>query len=75
MTQYWSWLLAVIGVAGIFLVGRKTIWGWLVLCINECIWILYALATKQYGFIVMAVAYALVYVKSYMQWRRDDAAL
>jgi hypothetical protein len=75
MTQYWSWLLAVIGVAGIFLVGRKTIWGWLVLCVNECIWILYALATKQYGFIVMAVAYALVYIKSYMQWRRDDAAV
>jgi nicotinamide riboside transporter PnuC len=75
MTQYWSWLLAVIGVAGIFLVGRKTIWGWLILCVNECIWILYALATKQYGFIVMAVAYALVYIKSYMQWRRDDAAV
>jgi hypothetical protein len=75
MTQYWSWLLAVIGVGGIFLVGRKTIWGWLILCVNECIWIAYALATKQYGFIVMAVAYALVYVKSYMQWRKDDAAL
>ena len=73
MTQYWSWLLAVRGVAGIFLVGRKTIWGWLILCVNECIWILYALATKQYGFIVMAVAYALVYIKSYMQWRKDDA--
>jgi hypothetical protein len=75
MTQYWSWLLAVIGVGGIFLVGRKTIWGWLILCVNECIWILYALATKQYGFIVMAVAYALVYIKSYRQWRKDDAAL
>lgn len=75
MTQYWSWLLAVIGVAGIFLVGRKTIWGWLVLCVNECLWIFYALATKQYGFIVMAVAYALVYVKSYRQWRKDDEAL
>ena len=75
MTQYWSWLLAVIGVAGIFLVGRKTIWGWLILCVNECLWIFYALATKQYGFIVMAVAYALVYVKSYRQWRKDDAAL
>lgn len=73
MTQYWSWLLAVIGVGGIFLVGRKTIWGWLILCVNECLWILYALATKQYGFIIMAVAYALVYIKSFRQWRRDDA--
>ena len=75
MTQYWSWLLAVIGVTGIYIVGRKTIWGWLILCVNECLWIFYALATKQYGFIFMATAYALVYIKSYRQWRKDDAAL
>lgn len=72
MNEYWSYLLAAIGVTGIFLVGRKTIWGWLILCVNECIWITYALATKQYGFIIMAVAYAAVYVKSYIGWRRDE---
>jgi hypothetical protein len=72
MNEYWSYLLAAIGVTGIFLVGRKTIWGWLILCVNECIWIAYALATKQYGFIIMAVAYAAVYVKSYIGWRRDE---
>jgi len=69
----WSWILAAIGVTGIFLVGRKTIWGWLVLCVNECLWIAYALATEQYGFIVAAVAYGIVYVKSFMHWKNDDA--
>mgnify|MGYP007083501013 CR=1 FL=1 len=68
----WSWILAVIGVTGIYFVGRKTIWGWLVLLLNECIWILYALATKQYGFIFMATAYAAVYIKSYMLWHREN---
>ena len=71
--EYWSWILAAIGVTGIYVVGKKNIWGWLVLCINECIWIAYALATKQYGFIVMALAYAAVYIKSYLQWRKDEA--
>jgi hypothetical protein len=69
----WSWVLAAIGVTGIFLVGRKTIWGWLILCVNECLWIAYALATDQYGFIAMAIAYAAVYIKSYIHWRNDDA--
>ena len=73
MTQYWSWILAVIGVTGIYFVGRKTIWGWLVLLTNECIWIAYALATDQYGFIFMATAYSIVYVRSYLHWRRDEA--
>ncbi len=69
---YWSYLLAAIGVTGIFFVGRKTIWGWLVLCVNECIWIAYAIATKQYGFIIMALAYTAVYINSYMGWRSES---
>lgn len=69
----WSWLLAVIGVTGIYFVGRKTIWGWIVLCFNEILWITYALITKQYGFIFSAIAYAAVYIKSYIHWRREES--
>lgn len=68
----WSWVLAVIGVTGIFLVGKKTIWGWLILLLNETIWIIYAVSTEQYGFIVMALAYAAVYIKSYIHWKREE---
>jgi hypothetical protein len=73
--MWWSWILAGIGVTGIFLVGRKTIWGWLVLCVNEVLWIVYALTTKQYGFIVAAIAYGIVYVKSFMHWKKDEKEL
>lgn len=71
--QYWSWILAAIGVTGIFFVGRKTIWGWLILCLNEILWIIYAVTTKQYGFIFAAVAYGIVYIKSFIHWKNDDA--
>lgn len=75
MHSLWSWILATIGVSGIFLVGRKTIWGWPVLFLNECIWIVYAITTEQYGFIVAAVAYGIVYVKSFLQWNKDEKEL
>jgi len=68
----WSYVLAAIGVTGIFFVGRKTIWGWLILCLNECLWIIYAVTTKQYGFIFAAIAYGIVYIKSYLLWRKED---
>jgi hypothetical protein len=71
MNQYWSWILVAIGVTGIFFVGRKTIWGWLILCVNECLWIVYAVMTDQYGFIVGAIIYGIVYVKSFLHWRQD----
>ena len=67
----WSWILACVGVTGIFFVGRKTVWGWLVLLVNECIWIAYALKTDQYGFIFMSTAYSIVYIKSYLKWREE----
>ena len=69
--MYWSYVLAAIGVAGIFFVGRKTVWGWLVLLFNEVLWIAYALITNQYGFILSAIAYAIVYIKSYLLWRQE----
>lgn len=70
--EYWSWILAAIGITGIFFVGKKTVWGWLILLANEFIWIAYALSTKQYGFIISAAAYAAVYIRSYIHWRRDE---
>jgi hypothetical protein len=68
----WSYVLAAVGVAGIFFVGRKTIWGWWVLLFNEVLWVTYALITDQYGFILSAIAYGIVYVKSYMLWRKES---
>ena len=72
MVEYWSWLLAVLGVSGMYFVGKKTVWGWLVLLANEVIWVVYAFVTQQYGFIVMAVAYAYVYVMSSFEWRKEE---
>jgi len=69
--ELWSWILAAIGVTGIFFVGKKVVWAWLVLLVNEFIWIAYAITTKQYGFIVMATAYAIVYVRSYLSWKTE----
>jgi hypothetical protein len=71
--SYGSYILAVIGVAGIYFVGRKKKWAWLWLIFNECLWIIYAVATNQYGFIFAAVAYSAVYIKSFIHWRNDDA--
>jgi len=67
----WSWVLAAIGVTGIFFVGRKVIWAWLLLLFNELLWIIYAVTTKQYGFIVAALAYGVVYIRSYIHWSKD----
>jgi hypothetical protein len=73
MNDYASWVLAGSGVAAIYFVGKKQIWAWIWATCNEAMWIYYATVTKQYGFIFAAIAYSIVYIKSYLHWRKEDA--
>lgn len=61
--QLWSWALAAIGIAGIFLAGRRTRpWiGWTIGLAAQLLWVAYALATRQYGFLASAAGYGTVY--------------
>jgi hypothetical protein len=34
------------------------------------LWVGYAITTKQYGFIASAIAYAAVYIRSYIHWSK-----
>jgi uncharacterized membrane protein len=62
-----------VGSIGLLTVGRKVWWGWMVLIINEWLWVIYAVNTKQYGFIVAAAIYGTVYTINIMRWRADEA--
>lgn len=67
----WSWVLAAVGTTGIFFLGKKNIWAWLVLIFNECLWVAYATATHQYGFYVASVAYVIVYLRNFVEWSKQ----
>ena len=59
----WSWVLAVVGIAGLWLAGSGRPAGWMIGVGAHVLLIAYAVATDQYGFIVTAVAYAFVYAR------------
>lgn len=68
----WSWLLTAIGVLGLFLAGSKRKLGWAVGISAQVLWVAYALATEQYGFLASAAAYGWVYSRNWLRWRRED---
>lgn len=70
--QLWSWLLAFSGVVGMWFVGKKRASAFFFLTVNEALWVIFALQTKQYGFIFMAVAYATVYMRNGIKWVRES---
>jgi len=66
----WSWVLSVIGLTAVFFIGQRKWWAWGIAFTNECLWIAYALVTRQYGFILGAVGYASLNLHNGRKWRR-----
>lgn len=69
--QFWSWALASIGILGIYLAGRKNAYGWLLGVFAQFLWVAYAIATRQWGFLATAFGYGTVYIKNWIAWRRE----
>lgn len=68
----WSYLLAAVGIAGLLLAGSKRKLGWAVGFGAQGLWVAYAIATEQYGFIAAALAYATVYARNWLKWRAEE---
>lgn len=70
----WSFVLAAVGIAGIYLAGKKSKWGWGLGLAAQVLWVVFAITTAQYGFILTAVAYGFVYGKNLWQWHREESS-
>lgn len=75
MSQWWGWVLGILGTCGNFYVGHKKIWAWGILICNECLWITYSVLAKQYGLIVFCISYIAVYVRNIKKWSSEDLVL
>ncbi|MEU8279800.1 hypothetical protein AB0C08_36415 [Microbispora bryophytorum] len=75
MAAWWSWALTAVGVTGLLLAGQRRALGWAIGLSAQALWIAYALATTQYGFLVSAVVYGGVYARNYLAWRREPTSV
>lgn len=69
---WWSVLLTAVGVLGIWLAGQRNCWGWALGVFAQLLWITYAIATQQWGFIGSALAYGFVYGRALYRWRKEE---
>jgi hypothetical protein len=73
LITYGSWCLAPFGLLGMWVVGRKQRWGWVLSMGTQALWAFYAIGTGQYGFLIGTVSYFCIYAANWLKWRRDDA--
>lgn len=67
----WSIVLAATGILGLYLAGSKNVLGWAVSFGAQALWVIFAIVTHQYGFILSALAYGWVYGRNYLKWKRE----
>lgn len=73
MGQWWSWILAAIGISGLYLAGSKRSAGWAVGIAVQVLWIAYAVVSRQWGFIFSAIGYGWVGFRNWRRWREEAA--
>ncbi|ALY10549.1 hypothetical protein FDH86_gp014 [Arthrobacter phage Tank] len=67
----WSIALSVIGLAGLYFAGNKSQLGWAIGLSVQVLWIIFAITTTQWGFILSALGYGLMNLRNWRKWRAD----
>lgn len=72
LINYGSWCLAPFGLLGMYVVGLRRRWGWVVSMTTQSLWALYAVGTGQYGFLIGTCSYFLIYATNFLRWTHDE---
>jgi len=68
---YWSWLLTIVGGIGFWVTGSGNPFGWRINLANQMLWAIYAVHTKQYGFLASVAMYTVVFGRNL--WRAEHS--
>lgn len=63
----WSWAITAAGLTFLYLISTGRAWPWLLSAIGQIGWITYGATTRQWGFVLMGCANAVV---NLLGWRR-----
>jgi hypothetical protein len=73
----WNYILGgidLVGLVALRAVGKKKAVGWIWAMFTQVVWIVYSIATFQWGFLVPAVIKFAIYTWNYVSWARSDKA-
>ncbi len=59
----WSFVLGAVGIVGLAVAAHRPRIGWRINIGAQALWLVYAVVTRQWGFLPMSVAYAVMYMR------------
>ena len=74
MAEAFSWIVTIVGCFGFWLGGKKIWWSWYVNIANQLAWVMFALITGYYAFLVGTAFYLTVFVRNAYLWTNEHFA-
>lgn len=67
-----DWIAGILTLMGMWMVGEKNRWGFMVLFLNEFVW-LYVILTREeiMGFLPLCFALIYINIKAFIDWGKD----
>ena len=69
-----TWVLSATSLIVLWLMGNKSKWANRLGLLNQVLWTVYAVSTKQYGLIPGVLAYSIIYVINIWKWEKNNVA-
>lgn len=71
MEQTFSWIVTILGLIGFWLAGKKLWWSWYINIANQIAWVIFAVITDYYAFLVGTAFYFIVFSRNAYLWTKD----
>lgn len=72
IVKYLPWFLSAMTVYSIHLAGKKDKFGWKIGIYLQALWIIWILASKNYGFLPLNACMWWVQCSNYLKWKKED---
>lgn len=73
MKQLLPWLTSAVTLYGMWVIGNKKWYGWLVGLGNQALWIATSIAFAEWGLLPLSACLVVLYTRNLIRWRKVPA--
>lgn len=72
--QYYGidWLATVFGLTGVFLLGNKNKYGFLIFMMASASWITFGVLTGSIAVVIGSSIFLIMHLRGWLAWRKDE---
>lgn len=72
LAMYLPWLLSALSLVMSVLTGNKWRGAWLFGIGIQCLWVVWVMSAKAYGFLPLTLALFVIYGRNHIKWQRSE---